>query len=545
MARIATQLTLGPLVLVALSAVVSAGPLDEMALDRWAKLREVERYQLNAAEKYYRENQFKVAADEYEKFLKLYEQSVGAPYAQLKWSLCQVQLRNLNTAIKDGFQSVLDYYPDSPEASSAALLIGRTYLGMGDLKAAKKAYDKLLKTQPKHFVAVLARADLVEIAEKEKDDVRRLALLRELTYDVDRTGPANRECVQAARQLARLQFENGDFAEGLKALATACNENDLPTHIVHSSLGNLLNIISTLTGSTDDPAKKKGEKLADAAAAWFREQAAASVSDEKKKAYAVQCWNCVADVQAYARRPEKQREVYEQMIAALGASDELLGKLAGWYKQQGQRSKAREIYGRFQDANEGQNQIALSWREENKPDEAIAIYRRLAASDDKNQTKWLGQVAYTYRHHASKPDLAIAVYRELIASDVANAPNWLWEVAMTLYQYKRWSEALTAFRGTENFPSNYQHMAVCNRQLKKYDEAIALYRQVMAGHPASASGALLEIARTYEEAGKKEDAIKTFKQVCDRFPKTSEGSTAHRHLNDVYKITVTLGGAKD
>src|SRR5262245_19757690 len=146
-----------------------AGPLDEMSLDRWAKLREVERYQLNIAEKFWRESQWKVAADEYEKFLKLYDKSVGAPFAQLKWSMCQVNLRNLNTAIKDGFQSVIDYYPDSPEALTSALLIGRTYKNMGDLKAAKKAYEKLLKDNPKHYVAVLARADLVDIATTEKD----------------------------------------------------------------------------------------------------------------------------------------------------------------------------------------------------------------------------------------------------------------------------------------------------------------------------------------------------------------------------------------
>ena len=74
--------------------------------------------------------------------------------------------------------------------------------------------------------------------------------------------------------------------------------------------------------------------------------------------------------------------------------------------------------------------------------------------------------------------------------------------------------------------------------------SIYLYRQIM-GDKANASWALLEIGRTYEEAGKKDDAIKTFKLVCDRFPKSGEGSWAHAHLNDKYKISVTLGGAKD
>ena len=94
---------------------------DESALERWAKLGEADRYQLNIAEKYYREQNWKAALAEYEKFLTLYEKSGGAPYAQLKWSICQVNLHKSNTAIKDGFQSVIDYWPDSPEALTRRL----------------------------------------------------------------------------------------------------------------------------------------------------------------------------------------------------------------------------------------------------------------------------------------------------------------------------------------------------------------------------------------------------------------------------------------
>ena len=102
---LASLLSLVVLLLAGSAAI--AGPLDEMSFDRRAKLRETERYQLDIAEKYYIEKNWKTAVGEYEKFLTLYETSEGAPYAQLKWSICQVHLKKLNTAIKDGFQSVL------------------------------------------------------------------------------------------------------------------------------------------------------------------------------------------------------------------------------------------------------------------------------------------------------------------------------------------------------------------------------------------------------------------------------------------------------
>jgi len=531
--------------MVFLAAVVplAAGPLDEMSLERWAKLREAERYQLNIAEKYYREQQWKVAVTEYEKFLTLYEKSEGAPYAQLKWSNCQVQLRKHNTAIKDGYKSVIDYWPDSPEAVVAAYLIGKTSRDMGELKAARKAYETVVAKYPRHLVAVLARTDLAEIARSENDMDRCVALWKELTYEVDRKGDAGPYCVPASQELARFYFHSGDFAEGQKALATSFKDN-FPYYLREHHHGRLLHILGELSASMDEKVKQRGIRLADAAVAWLRSQAPTDLKEENSRTRARQYWTFMGEVQQAARRPDKQREIYDQMLQVFGPEDQVLGLIAQWHKDQKKWDEARKIYFRFTNAVEGQSQIAYSYREERKYDQAVDTYRKLALQDAKESAKWLALAAYSYRE-AGKPDQAITVYRELIGSDVKNAPAYHWEIAMTLYHAGRWKEAIAAFRGTERFPENYQHMAMCNRQLKQYDEAILLYRQIVAAKPEWASWALLQVGYTQEEAGKKEPAIKTFQQVCDRFPKSAEASTAHVHLNNKYKINVTLGGAKD
>ncbi|OWK44499.1 tetratricopeptide repeat protein [Fimbriiglobus ruber] len=543
-AKTVTRTVLVALALGSLNLQAWAGPLDEMSIERWAKLREAERYQLNVAERFYREHQWKVAADEYEKFLKLYERSEGAPYAQLKWSHCQIELRKQNAAIKDGYQTVLDYFPDSPEAPIAALLIGRTYRDMGDTKPAKKAYTKAVTSYPKHFAAVMARLDLVDIAVKENDQPTRLALLQELTYNVDRKGLAVEPCTTAARQLAQLSFRGGNFDEGLKALATTCAETDVPAHLMHDGLGRLSATVHELTGAMDEPTKKLGEKLADGAAGWLKVKAGEWMKDEKLKPKAIETWYWVAEVRRQARQPDKQKLVYDEMLAALGTSDQLLGHLAQWYKDNKQRALARATYAKFKDAAEGEGQIAYSFSEEQQYDKAVEVYRRLAVRDAKTAPKWLAAAALAYRH-AGKPDQAIAVYRELLTADAEHANEWHFQTAETLYYAQRWKDCITAYRGTDRFPHNYLHMAAAHRQLKQYDEAISLYQQVIATSPPHASAALIQIGYTHEQAGRTEPAIKVFKQVCDRFPKTGEGSQAHAHLNDKYKITVTLGGAKD
>jgi tetratricopeptide (TPR) repeat protein len=521
-----------------------AGPFDEMPLARWSKLREVERYQLNIAEKYYRDKKWKVAGDEYEKYLKLYDRSEAASFAQLKWSHCQVRLRKQNTAIKDGYQSVIDYYPESPEAKVAAYLIGKTYRETGDTQAAKKAYAKGVAAYPKEDVAVFARLDLVEIAGKENDSTRSVALLKELTFDVPRKGAAKSPCVQASYQLAQHYFGIGDFTEGLRALATSHDAETLPAIVMHPNLGRLPQILDWLSGQKDETARKHAEKLADQAIAFLRTQVRNDLADTKRRPRGVQCWYYIAELQQAARRPDKQRQEYEAMLKTLGTDDTVLAHIAQWYKAHGPRDQARATYLKFKDATEGQRLIAQTWIEENKFDQALTIFRKLALENQKDAPKWLEQAAYTLRR-AGKPDPAMAIYRDLLSRDAKNAARYHWEIAQTLYDARRWKDALTAFRGTEAFPQNYQNMATCYRNLKQYDEAITLYRQIIAAHPPTASWAQLQIAFTQEQAGRKEPAIKAFKQVCDRYPKTHEGSTAHDHLNRVYKISVTLGGAKD
>ena len=99
--------------------------LEQMPLEAFAKLREIEKHQLKIAEKFYLKGEPKAAAAEYDKFLTLYERSAGGPYSLLMWAHCQVELRLVNTAVRDGFKSVIDYWPDSHEAVVSSFMIGR------------------------------------------------------------------------------------------------------------------------------------------------------------------------------------------------------------------------------------------------------------------------------------------------------------------------------------------------------------------------------------------------------------------------------------
>jgi tetratricopeptide (TPR) repeat protein len=522
----------------ALGVPLSAAKLDEMSLDRWAKLREVERYQLQIAEKYYRDKDWKVALAEYEKYLTLYESSEAGSYAQLKWSLCQIQLRKSNTAIKEGFQSVIDYWPDSPEAVAAAYYIGQTYRDMGQLAKAKKAYQAVLQDHAKHPAAVRTLADLVDIATVENDADAKVELWKKLTFDAPRVGQGVQLCSEASRQLAAHYFAQAAFNDGVKALQTTYSDDQLPGEVA----GRLRGPLDQLTNNPET--KKAGEKLASTAIGFFRGKMPSNTSEPEAKNLARQYWFYIADIYAAARLATKVEETYAQIMRTFGSDDETLGRLAGWHKSLNKYDDARRTYRRFRDKSEGLNQVAKSYREENNGESAIAIYRELVGRDPDNKVRWTSEIGATY-HSARQFDKAVDAYRELLTLDPEHSETWRWKVATAYREGRKFKEAINWYRQCTNFPSNYREMASCHRSLKQYREALTLYAQVAGGDPKSAPWAMWEMARTQEMAGNKEKAIQAFQQVCKRFPTDSHASLAHEHLQSKYQISITLGGAKD
>lgn len=512
--------------------------LGEMSLERWAKLREAERYQLNIAEKYWRDKKYDVAMSEYEKFLTLYERSEGASYAQLKWSMCLVQLRKLNTAIKDGYQTVIDYWPDSPEAVEAAYRIGAAYKDMGEMRPAKKAYAEVITKYPEDSIAALARFDLVDIAGIEGDTATKLKLLRELTFDTQRTRETENECARASRDLASLYFTQGAFDQGKESLATTYNETQLPAQVLNYCSSPLRNMVAL------DADRAKGHKMADQIVSFLRESMPEDLTDETQEKHAKDLWYSMATVESWAGRPDKVPPLYEQMVKVFGVDDDILGHLAGWQQSQGDYVQARATYGRFKDAIAGQDKIAGTWIAEKKFDQAVSIYQRLAGEDADNAPQWLMKVASTYRE-AKKLNEAVGVYQQLISEDPTNAPKYQWLIAYTYEEFNKFAEAIKVYQTCgDRYPENYQRMAHCHRQVKQQKQALILYHALLA-EDNLAPWAQLQIGYTYREDGQKEKAILAFQRVCEKFPTTSYASQSHAFLQNEYKINVTLGGAKN
>ena len=471
-------------------------PLEQIPVATFEKMKEVERYQIRIAEKHYTGGAFKTSLAEYEKFLTLYEKSPGAPYAQLMWSHSMMRLKKPKTALREGFQSVIDYWPESEEAVISAYCIADAYRTMGEVSDAKKAFRFLIKEYPAHEIAIRSRLDLLHYARLEKDEASHLALLNDLTYKLERNEKSKAACEEASRELAQIHFFAQRFDDGKKALATT-HEGDALFDAVY---GMSAKTVGHLLGNKE--ARTAALTLGDQLLNELRVESKRRPKIEKDLLYRA------ADLNGTLGRPAEIWKLYTEIGDRFGRDDGLLGYMAAWYKARDKRPEARGIYAEFKDQVAGLKNIAAMDLEDGKINEAIGVYRKL------------------------------------IEIDGENADDHLWAIASCYEKLSDWKKAIATYRQIDRFPDNHFRMAACHRQLKEQSEAIVLYNQIKVVDNA-APEATLQIGFTYEEAKEKEKAIRTFQLTCKRFPKSEQASKAHAHLQNKYNINVTLGGVEE
>ena len=505
--------------------------LQQIDVGSFEKMKEVERYQIRIAEKHFLNGNYKVALSEYEKFLTLYEKSAGAPYAQLMWSHTMMNLKKPKTALRDGFQSVIDYWPDSNEATIAAYCMGDAYRKMGEVADAQKSFRFLIKEYPKHEIAMRAREDLLHYARLHQDLEERLLILNDLTFNVERNDLTKASCIKACHELAELHCFAQNLDKGKKALATTYTGTKLFDEVYQLSFKTLNHFLKT--PETKPAALKLGDQLISTLRAEGIER------PESAKGFLYQ----VAALHQTLSRSAETMKVYREIGESFGIDDDLRGRMAEWYIAQKNRDEARRTYLSYDNKIAGLQKIAAMFLEEKKPEKAIEIYRQLIDIDPDHSVAHLTAIASVYSG-LSDWLKAISVYRELIEINGDNSGNYLWTIAGCYESLLDWKKAIACYRQVDRFPANYFAIAKCHRKIGEYEEAILLYNQCKIVENA-APEASLQIGFTYEEAEQKAKAIRTFQLTCKRYPKSAQASKAHSHLQNQYNIFVTLGGAEE
>lgn len=515
------------------------GAMERIDIDTFASLREVERYQLRVAEKYYLDEEYAVALDEYDKFLTLYETSDAAPYALLMWAHSQRRLRHVNTAIREGYQLVIDYWPDSREARMAAFLIGEAYVSIGETAPGAAAFRKVIEEHPDSHLAVRSKLALLDLADVAGDDQQIDHWLEQLVFHTERTEAAEGDCVAASRRLAARRFGRGDLDGAREVLATSYEGSQEILELQGIGTG----IVGSQHGSEDEAVRRRASAMAGQLLALLEELLPDDLAADEERAFASDLLVRMAAVHAAVGDQDEVRGTWERMGRLLGLDDGVRARLAGWHKANDDRPGARRIYAAYDNRINGRRQLVAMDREESLWDKAIEGYRALIDIDGDRTVEYLGGIASCHQS-AGRIDETIETYQELIAVDPDNATDHHWAIAEVYEGAGRLREAIQAFRLADRFPQNYFRMAACHRRLEQWQEALTLYQQIKAAGE-SVPEADLQTAFTLEQAGRREQALRAFQYTCHTHPRSQQASRAHAHVQEEYNISITLGGATD
>ena len=142
---------------------------------------------------------------------------------------------------------------------------------------------------------------------------------------------------------------------------------------------------------------------------------------------------------------------------------------------------------------------------------------------------------YHHDRHSGgwNPQAGLPLAEDLTKVDKYAADAW-WAKAEFLDSLKRYSEAIAAFRNCQNEPENLRRIAQCQRKLKKWDAAVAQYREIENFFPSHASRAAWELAECYDErhANLEKKYVGALRELLKKYPETSYSRNAHIKLEE-------------
>ena len=142
-------------IIIMLITMLAPSATARLDAERYATLRETERYQLDVSDRLFNQRNWNAARQEYEKFLRMHTRTAAAPYVQLRIAQCYENMRHVNQAIKE-YRALIRIFPDSPEAPVAYMALGRSLYATGETEEAIEEYRNVVAKHPETTAAAEA-----------------------------------------------------------------------------------------------------------------------------------------------------------------------------------------------------------------------------------------------------------------------------------------------------------------------------------------------------------------------------------------------------
>ncbi|MGD0090245.1 MAG: hypothetical protein ABSE73_10015 [Planctomycetota bacterium] len=480
--------------------------------ERYKKLSVFERAQYDKAATFFKNNDFRAAAAEFEKFKVQFQESAASStlaYMNFMFGYCLYLAKDRNAAIKV-FTEVLDYFKTEIDDAAASLFFkGMALLDNGDTQKGLQCFQQMAEDEEYryHPLAAGALRRLADNCWKRKQTEAAMKYWKQVCADFWKANPE--EANEARGAATSAYFQNSDYAGYMNWLVNDENRENAAHRrwVAHSGADVAMNVFDF---NNYGPANKEAHlKDTRAFLAWFKTQKpwfeksndlwtyydkaitflVYRLTDKKERDEMVNEVSVYIKALRAAAKDERGRNEAHNKLSWLV---DRLCEMGDWTQAQFCADsitdppyatfKHYEIYGRRQQWKEG-----------------IA---RLEEIEKSGIPYWVDRAkeerARVYRECTGEYEKAIKLYHE-----IDKPPGTLWNIQDA---YKRWGklkEALTTLTEIENsFPD--QASAAAWRKAQYLEEAgdktavIAQCRRLLKLYRAAAeAGAAKQLLKKY------------------------------------------------
>lgn len=516
-----------------LLALTAGRAFARLDLDRYSRLREAERYQMDIAEKLYQSRKWQSAQTEYEKFMKLYKDSKSVPYCQFMIAQCFQQKNLLNTAIKE-YTKVTDFWSRSEDAPVAQYKIAECHWKMGDREKAVAAYDRLIDAFPKSPLCIGALYYEAEYYFRIKKNELGIEKLEKLMADYPRARGWEGYWDKGWERVYTHYCEDLSPDMALDMAMKRHSKNWAPLDCAYR-----FRQVGRKYAQNKDTLRK-GKQAFDISHRMYQD-----VIDKGPKTphYANALWE-IGNVHRDRGLFKEAREDFERYLNTYPQDDGRRREYAWYLFSLRKFSEAMAECAKMKNQFDGRWQVAEMYRQRKMLEDCIGVLQALVVKYKTRAADVYWQMAWVYRT-VGKWKEATETYQILIAKFPEKSDASYWELGrMHHYNMGKYKEAIQFYDMSNKEPNSLFEKADCYRRMKDYEKGIKTLAEIIGFFEVQAPEAQLRIAQYFEQWGKPDLAVRAYKAVCDKYPRSHQSQRAHDTLEMKYKIPYTGGGVK-
>lgn len=508
-------------------------------------MSQFERVQYNKAYGLLRSDQFRAAANEFERFKEQYKDSEVLPYIVFFQAYSLLLAKDRNKAITI-FNEVVDFFPGVIDAAAPAMYYrGVAQLQNGDYTKGMSTMNELLRDEnyKTHPVAASASLQLVRNHWKNNDPQKANRDLRRIFKNHRANSPKAAEdakhyymayCVSTGNLREYVAWYN--YAYKAEAEEKKISPAQFKVNMVNAMYNLVMNWHNWNRFLNDElllryRAGKKGPNPQQELWIFIRD----SEPDYNK---AGRMWDFFYNSLNLLSRHSNRRFITPV------AFDKLVNNAIKFVKSEADPPSAKDRQQKrfaalvellFGNREWGQGERVNS----NLKDDKTRVWNEYRAMYGKAEDK---RDNVTYEDCVRKLEGIASKF----ATESGMAARAL-DAKAYIYHHRigKYEEAIKAYQERSNPPHTLYSIADCQKRLKKPQDALRTYAEIAGSFPREAPNAFWHMGTYYQQLGDQKRAVATYRAILRRHPKSPQASWSHQALERLGIDETGLGADED